>query len=164
MKRTMALPAIVGVVILIMAAFVFAEEPAWFDMEKCEFCRHLTKDPNLMENMTWKHYEISNGLLVVTTVKPEYKESYNKAVAAMQKLGQEMMAGTKTDVVTCGHCQYYGKMMEAGAKFESVKTDWGDIDLITTDNPETLTMIRQYAKNNDEAMAAMEAEKKKSTQ
>ncbi len=143
-------------VVFIMATFGTAEDKAWFDMVNCDFCKHLATDSLLMENMVWEQYEISNGLLVVTTVKPEFMESYKAAAAEMKKLGEAMMAGTATDVKTCGHCDYYGMMMQSGAIFEKVETAMGDIELITSDDEKVLKMIKTYADNNDKAMAAFE--------
>ncbi len=146
-------------VIFIMATFGTAEDKAWFDFVNCDFCKHFTTDSLLTKNMVWEQYEISNGLLVVTTVKPEFMESYRAATAEMKKLGEAMMAGTVTDVKTCGHCDYYGIMMQSGAKFENVETVMGDIDLITTGDEKVLKMIKTYADNNDKAMAAFEEKK-----
>jgi len=147
--------------VLLVAMTVMAGEKPWFDMENCDFCKHLMTDPHLMENMTWEQYELSNGLMVVTTVKPEYVESFEKAMKEMEKLGTEMAEGKRTDVKMCGHCEYYGMLMASGAKFENFKTGAGYIDIITSDNPEILKKIRTYAANNDKAMAEWKAEEKK---
>ena len=147
--------ALITALLLLCLMAVFAEtvEEPWFDMENCDFCSMMSKE--LVANMTWDQYDVSNGLLILTRVKPEYKQEYLDAMKKMEQLGLDMMAGKKTDVKMCRHCQYYGEMMEAGAKFEHIATDVGDIDLITSDNEEILKMIRTYAKNNDEAMARM---------
>ncbi|RKX19903.1 MAG: hypothetical protein DRP51_06605 [Candidatus Zixiibacteriota bacterium] len=155
MKKIGILLAVL-LVIFIMAAFGIAEDKAWFDMGNCDFCKHLAADSLLMENMVWEQYEISNGLLIVTTVKPEFMESYRLATARMKEIGEAMMAGTVADLKTCGHCDYYGMMMQSGAEFEHIETPTGDIDLITSDNEEIIEMIKTYADNNDKAMAAFE--------
>ena len=74
---------------LLAAVLAMAGEKPWFDMENCDFCKHLMTDPHLMENMNWEQYELSNGLLVVTTVKPEYVESFEMAMKEMKNLGVE---------------------------------------------------------------------------
>lgn len=138
-----------------------ADEKPWFDMKNCAFCKNLLTDPELLKNMSWEHYDISNGVMVITCVTPAFKESYAKAMAAMQKVGEEMQKG-KTDVPMCGHCQAYGALMMAGAKFEYVPAKVGDIVLITSDKPDVLTQIKSYGKRCREEMAKLlEAEKTK---
>ena len=56
----------------------------WFDMENCEFCKGLMEDPQLLGNMTWEHHMISNGMMTVTTVKPEFMASYKTAMEKME--------------------------------------------------------------------------------
>jgi hypothetical protein len=151
---------ILAAVIIIMAAgYAAAQEKPWFDMTNCSLCKELTKDPKLMDNMTWEHYDLSNGLLVLTTVKPEFKESYLKAQEGMNKVAAQM--GQGTPVQMCGHCQAFGMLMMSGVKMESVSTSAGDIVLMTTDKPEILEQIRAYGNRTRTELAKMEAEKKK---
>lgn len=143
------------VVIFIMATFGTAEDKAWFDMANCDFCSAMSKD--MMDNMKHEQHHIDNGLLVMATTKPEYKEELIKAYASMKQLGMDMESG-KVDpatVTTCGHCDYYGMMMQKGAKFEHISTDVAEIDLITSNDEKVLQMIKTYADNNDKAMAEM---------
>jgi len=141
-------------VILIAASIGIAEDKPWFDMGNCDFCSKMS--PELMANMQYEQYRISNGLMVLTIVKPEYKDECLKALAAMEQLGKDIQEGKVTDVKMCGHCEYYGKMMEAGAKMEHISAGPAEIDLITSDDPEVLKMINIYADNNDKAMAEFE--------
>jgi hypothetical protein len=148
--------------ILVALALVFwalpavAQEKPWFDMQNCDFCKFLVKDSNLLKNMLWEHHDLSNGLLVVTAVKPESKAAYEEAMAGMAKMGEEMAKG-KTDVKMCGHCEYFGKLMMSGVKIENIATSVGDITLMTTDNPETLKMICEYGRRNKEELAKLGA-------
>jgi hypothetical protein len=151
MRRTGFLLAVVAVS-LMAAGFAAAQEKPWLDLQNCSFCRHLTTDPKLLENMTWDHYDISNGLMSVTTVKPEFKASYLKAEDDMKKLGEEMAKG-KTDIKMCGMCDYYVKLMAAGAKFEPIVTPNGSILLITSDKPEVLQMIRTFGQRTRDELA-----------
>lgn len=141
------------IVIFIMATFGTAEDKAWFDMENCDFCANMSKD--MMDHMTHEQHRISNGVMVLATFPPEYKEEFGKAMAAMEQLGMDMGTGKVdvTTVKTCGHCDYYGMMMQKGAKLEHVSSDLAEIDLITSDNAEVVKMIMTYADNNDKAMA-----------
>jgi len=155
MKKAFPVLIALGALFLI-TAISNAEEPAWFDMENCAFCKHLIENPDLLDNMTWEQYNISDGIVEVTMVKDEYKEAYHKAIKGIEQTAQEMAAG-KQGLKMCGHCRYYGMMMMAGAKMETVEASVGDITLITSEDPETVKMIQEYAKKNKEEMAKMEA-------
>ena len=143
------------VVILVMATFGTAEDKVWFDMENCDFCGSMSK--NMMDNMTHEQHRLSNGVMVLATVPPEFKEEFAKSMVAMEQLGKDMESGKvdPTTVKTCGHCDYYGMMMQKGASFEHVSSVLAEIDLITSDDPEVKKMIMTYADNNDQAMAEM---------
>ncbi len=169
MKKSGILLAVL-LVIFIMATFGTAEEEkakkmgkAWSDMENCDFCAKLPKD--LMAHMKYEQHRLSNGVMIITTFPPEYKQGFDKASADMAQLGMDMQTGAvdPATVKMCGHCEYYGKMMESGAKFEHVSTSAGEIDLITSDDEKILQMIKTYADNNDKAMVEWQAMKKEKT-
>ena len=137
-------------------------ETAWFDMQGCAFCKNLVKDPALMKNMTWEHYDISNGAVVITTVKPESKKSYVEAKTAMMDIGKKMETGqlTMDKVPMCGHCQAYGKLVMMGAKMESVEGSQTDVTIITSDKPEVVKEIKAFAQKNRDEMTKMEQAEK----
>jgi len=146
-------------VIFMVASLGIAEDKGWFDMANCDFCNKMSKE--LMDNMKYEQHRISNGVLLVTTFKPEFKEEFMQGMKAMEQLGMDMTAGKVTDVKMCGHCEYYGKLIQAGAHFEHISAGPAEIDLITSDNPEIQKMISIYADNNDKAMAEVSAMEKK---
>jgi hypothetical protein len=137
-------------------------ESAWFDMQGCAFCKNLVKDPALMKNMTWEHYDISNGAVVITTVTPEAKKSYIEAKTAMMDIGKKLETGqlTMDKVPMCGHCQAYGKLMMMGAKIESVEGSQADVIIMTSDKPEVVKEIKAFAQKNRDEMAKMEQAEK----
>lgn len=145
---------IIAAIMLVCSAVAFAQEKPWFDMQNCSFCKNLLTDPKLLENMTWDQYDISNGMISVTTVTPEFMESYKKVMDEIEKVSQELSKG-RTDLPMCGSCEYYGKMMFAGVKFETIPTKVGEITLVTSDKPEGIDMIRKYAQRSREEMAKM---------
>ncbi len=147
------------VMILLMTAIALTGDQPWFDMENCAFCRQLTKDPLLLDNMTWELHEISNGVLTVTMVEPEFRASYVEAQKEMKRVGDELAQG-KQDIHMCGHCETYGRLMMSGAKTEHVSTSMGDISLITSDKPELIAMIKQYGKRTMEELAKMDQTQK----
>jgi hypothetical protein len=153
-----------GLILLGAAVFVAADQATppgdvpWFDLENCAFCKFLTKDPQLMHNMKWDTRDLTNGAAVITVVKPEFRKSYMEANKGMEALAKKMETGevNPMEVPMCGSCQHYGKLMEMGAKFESVQSDLADLVLITSDKPEVVTEIKTYAQRNRDEMAKME--------
>ena len=155
MKKTVSLAL---VLVLIAAIGVIAEDmkpemstnPKWFDMENCEFCKNLMENPKLMDNMTWEWHNISNGAMSIATVKPEYKEAYEKAMASMEALANDMQTGKRNpmEVKMCGQCQAYGMLVMGGAKAEYVRTGVADISLITSDDEAMVKKIQEYAEHN----------------
>ncbi len=137
-------------------------ESAWFDMQGCAFCKNLVKDPALMKNMTWEHYDISNGVVTITTVKPEARKSYIEARTAMMEIGKKLETGqlTMDKVPMCGHCQAYGKLMMMGAKMEWVEGSQADVTMMTSDKPEVVKEIKAFAQKNRDEMAKMEQAEK----
>lgn len=158
-------PALIllGLLVFVASTALAQEKPAaeksWFDMANCSFCKNLVKDTMLLKNMTWNHYDISNGVMAVTTVKPEYKAAYLEAMKAMEQVGEDMATG-KIQVQMCGHCENYGKLMMSGSKMEYVPTEVADIVLITSDKPEIVEMIKKFGQRNREELAKWETEKK----
>lgn len=144
---------------LIMALAVVAEEDGpWFDMANCELCKHMMDDPELINHATWEHHNISNGVINITTVDKEYLDSYHAAYKAVEKTAERVMKGE--NVQMCGMCREYGMLMQAGAKVEYVRTERGDVMLMTSDNPEMVTKIQAWAKHNVDEMLKMETMEK----
>ncbi len=150
--------AVAFLALLGLAGIAFTDEPAWFDMDNCSFCQELTREPGLLDNMTWEHHNISNGVITVTTVAPKFEEAYLKSQQAMEKVAAKLAAGEE-GVTMCGHCKSYGELMMAGAKIEHVAASKADILLITSDNPDIVTKIHKYGDRNREEMAKMEKAK-----
>lgn len=137
-------------------------ETAWFDMQGCAFCKNLVKDPALMKNMTWEHHDISNGVVAITTVKPEFRKSYVEARTAMMEVGKKLETGqlAMDKVPMCGHCQAYGKLYMMGAKMESIEGSQADVTIMTSDKPEMVKEIKAFAQKNRDEMAKMEKAEK----
>jgi hypothetical protein len=58
-------------------------------------------------------------------------------------------------VKMCGHCQAYGKLAMAGAHLEAVYGDAAEVSLMTSDDPEVVAMIHEFAQRNIDEMAKM---------
>ncbi len=144
---------------LVAFSFLFSYAPAaddgsWFDMEKCAMCKNLMDDPDLMHNMSWNHYEISNGLVSITKVDPAYLNSYKKARVQMNEIGERMAKGEKFDY--CNMCNSLGGLFQDGAKWESVESDNVFVSIVTSDNPQVVEQIHKWGERTTKEMLAME--------
>jgi hypothetical protein len=154
MMRSFKFQLIIAVAVIALAAIAVAgEKKPWIDMENCDFCKCLTKDPDLLDNMTWEYHDIDNGVLSITTVEPESKEAYLQAQKEMEELAMSMSTG-KTQVTMCDHCHNYGKLMMAGARIEMIEAGAGYIMLVTSDDPEVIKMIHEFGQRNREFLAS----------
>ena len=166
MKKVAAITLLLAIWIAAIAIAGEGEkaETSWFDMKDCEFCKHLTEPPDLLDHCTWELHDIDNGVISIGTVEKEYKPLMDKANAAMMELGEAMQSGKRNpmEVKLCGHCQAYGAlMMMPTVKFVSVKGDAADVDVITSDDPAGLAAIRNYAEKTREALADFSMEEMK---
>jgi hypothetical protein len=130
------------------------EESHWFDMENCGFCKHLTEDPDLLPNTIWEHHKISNGLVSVTTVKPEFMGSHMTAMQKMEEVGKKMEAGEP--VTMCNYCKAYGDLMAAGAKIEYVATKTGNVILTTSNDEAVVAKIHEFGQKTIDELAKFE--------
>ena len=151
-------------VVILSALFLVAgaqasDEESWFDMENCAICKPLLEqDPHLMDHMTWKHHNISDGLVSVTVVDPEYLSSYEKAGEKMNSVIERMQAGE--EIYACNMCTELGAIFQAGVNRESIKSDNVRVGIATSDDPATVKRIQAWgARTNKEMMATMEMEK-----
>ncbi len=140
--------------ILLFSMSFAADDGQWFDMEKCAMCKSLMEDPELMNNMTWKHHNISNGIVSVTKVDPAYLKSYLKSRVQMNEIGERIAKGEKFEF--CNMCSSLGGLYQAGAKWEAVDSDNVMIGITTSDNPEIVEKIQAWAERTTKEMMAME--------
>ena len=85
--------ALAIVVFVLVFSPAMAQDKPWFDVKNCDFCKQFGKDPELLKNMIWEYHDISNGLMIITAVKPELKASYLAAQEGMEKVAQDMAQG-----------------------------------------------------------------------
>jgi hypothetical protein len=135
--------------------------PQWFDLENCAFCKQLSAHEGLMDHVTWEYHDVANGMMNITTVHPDYKEAYLKAQHDMQVISSDLAAGKRTmaDTPMCGHCLAYGMLMMSGVKMEYVDGKTAGVLLMTSDNPETVKKIKEFAERNRTELATMQAAK-----
>jgi len=146
--------------VLTVSAFmvVTAGQSSWMDMENCEMCKSLTEEESaLLENMTWEHHDISDGLVSVSTVAPAYMEHFRRASKRAEEVQAKLREGK--DVKLCTMCIEYGSMLMTGkVKVEHVNTSSGYVDLTTSDDPEMIKKIQKWGERTRVEMAKIEKE------
>ena len=138
-----------AVIFIITAVAVNAGDVAWFDLTNCAMCKSMSETEGLLDHMTWEQYDISNGVVGITSVTDDFKEAYKSCNAAMEAAGEKLMAGEKLPL--CGSCMAFTALMAKGAKVENVETMHGHVSIITGGNDELVAEIKAWsAKNNEE--------------
>jgi hypothetical protein len=153
------------IAILLMALVVVAaDEHPWFDMEKCSMCSHISSVPGLMEHLSWEQGKISNGMISVAHVDPEFADQYKDVGVKMNATGEKLMAGE--EMYLCGSCMEMGTFFMGGAKMENVELDNGDVMILTSDNPELVARMHAHVDKNKAEMQKMMStmQEKKATQ
>ena len=144
--------------IFILAGGAIGGDKPWFDMG-CDLCKVFLEEPKLMETMGWEQYEISNGIVQISTVEasllPAYRTAHGKMMAGLDRLEKG------DSLYLCGYCTTFGKLTEAGAKIEYIETKTGDVLILTGDKPELIADIKAMAQRTEEEMKKMEAMEKK---
>ena len=159
MQRRIGIVVLSAVLIAGFAAFATAEEGAWMDMAGCDMCKHLGANPEMLNNMTWNHYDIKDGIMSVCTVTDEYAGAYAEACTMMDATSMKMMAGE--EIALCNMCTELSGMMMAGAGMEKVDTDFGNVNLATSDDEAMVARLHAWAEKTRTEMAKMDSPKEK---
>jgi hypothetical protein len=141
LRFTMTLAVLLLTASLLPAAAVAGDGP-WFDLEKCDMCKHMSGEKGLMEHMEWENHLTKDGMMSVTVVAHGYEEAFGRAMANMEAAGGKMMAGEK--MYLCGFCQSYGSLMMAGANFENFESAAGHINLVSSRDPAVIAKIHTH--------------------
>jgi len=153
MKTKQILIAAALAILLCISISVMAEEGPWFDMANCGFCKHLLEQPDFLDHTTWEHYNITNGLVTVSTVDREYLDAYHKVSQAMKETSEKMQKGEAVHM--CGMCTAMGALLQKGVTMDYVETERGNITVMTSDNPELVKEIQAWGQRNKDEMAEM---------
>ena len=156
-----ALLVLLPVAILALVALALqAEETAapatkFLDPANCYFCQPLTQTEGLMDNLTFENFKIKNGVVAVTTYKPEWKDKYKAASAEMQRRWQTYDPAKPQPM--CGLCAAWSKMPMDKLTMESVEFNGGDLGLTTSADSALVAQMHEIA---DKTNAAMDELKK----
>jgi len=141
--------------LILIAAAVIADEDSWFDTERCIYCRELAAVPGLLTHMDHELYDLKKGAISITTVAPEYLDSYREAVDKMMVVGKEIAEGKHKNAYVCGHCRFFGLMIMQGVDIERIMTKSGEIMVMTSDDSTKIELIHEYAEKSRQAVAEM---------
>ena len=159
MKTAMKIIIAALMVMVLTAPGVKAGDKPWFDMEKCGMCKILMKYDGLMEHMTWEHHNISNGVVSVTTVAPEYLPAFRKASQQMNEASMKLQKGEKMEL--CEMCTAMGSICVKAPTMDFVETSTGDVWVITSDKPEVVADLHKWTDRTNKEMAMMMASENK---
>jgi hypothetical protein len=157
MQRKLVFIMLTAMLTLGLMGGVAAEENAWMDMPNCDMCKNLTANPEMLQHITWSHYDVKGGIMSVCTVEDAYAAAYGEASMAMGATAAKMMAGEAVNL--CNMCTDYSGMMAEGAAMELVNTDFGNIRLTTSEDEVMVTRLHAWAETTRSEMAKMEAPK-----
>ena len=132
---------LIAITVVFLFSLSTADEKPWLDMEHCSFCKILYEYEGLMDNLTWEHYEISNGFVTIPTVNDDYKEAFDEVGVRMQEVNDKIMQGE--EVPLCGMCTAMGQLFRQGVAFEQVRTKTGDFSIMTSDDPEVVEELKK---------------------
>jgi len=156
MLSNMRVLVLFGVLMVFVFSIALAGDEPWFDMVNCEMCKPLGDNPELLMNMSWEIFELSNGILLLSTVDKAYEEPYKKINVAMQKVVDRIMAGE--EVQLCNSCQAMNMIYMKQPKHENFVTQHGDVTVMTSDNPELVAEMHAWAKRTNAELAKYEME------
>jgi hypothetical protein len=106
-----------------------------------------------MANVKWESYNISNGIMSVTTVAKDFGDKYTKAHDAMMVNWGRAEAGEKLKM--CGMCEAYTAAWDESISMENIATETGYVGLTTSTNPETVVKLQAIVERTNKEMAAM---------
>lgn len=141
-----------------LAGAPLKSDSGWFDFENCAFCKNLAAEDGLLEHSTWENHPISNGMMNIITVEPEYAAAMQRAGEHMAALGQKIQAGevNPMGLKMCQHCQTFGMMMMGGqVKMEEVRGDAAVVTLMTSDDPGVVKRLQEMAERDTKEMALL---------
>jgi hypothetical protein len=118
-------------------------------------CKNLLP---IIDHVQWENHVLSNGMMSVTIVEPEYADKWAGVHKEMEAVSQKLMAGEQMPM--CNFCKSMGGIMMTGAaNWQNVESNiaGAEIMLVTSDKPEVAEMIKNHAKRTIEEFDKMMA-------
>jgi hypothetical protein len=151
--------AVLAVLVMVAGPGTAGEDKPWFDMANCDMCKNMAAHPEMMAKVSWKGYPLNNGLMMVTTVTDDARETFMSMCKDMEATSEKLMAGEEMSL--CGSCDAYAGLLGKGVTNEMVATDFGSVRLSMSDDQEVVSALHAWAEHNDEEMAKMATMMKK---
>lgn len=152
-----------GVVLLTIGSLALADphrqgeaSDKWFDMEHCAWCQPMAADMGMLMDIQWECHLIDQGAMLTTVVPEEHQEQWQQVCEQMKAMEEKLTAGEEMPLCNC--CKSHLKLLQAGAKIQEVKTGFGSVTLITSDDAEVVSKIHKHIKRTQrehEKMMAM---------
>lgn len=131
------------------------DQLAWFDAERCAICEPMAKADNLMQSLEWETHDIDNGMVMVTMVDKPMLEKYQQVCAKMHEKAAKVAAGEVRGAKCCGFCNAFGEVLGSGAKMQQVNTGFGQITIVTADDPAVVEKIHAMSAKTQAEMKKM---------
>jgi hypothetical protein len=157
MKTKVILVACVAALLLVSGSMFAQDEKPWIDMEKCAFCKQLSAQEGLIENMHREYHNIDDGIIQITNVDPEYHDMFEKAQHNIEKVAADMQSGGEMPYM-CGHCEAYGAFMMASVKPECVESEDSHVCVMIGDTPEMVEKLHKFADKSNAEIAKLMGE------
>ncbi len=141
----------------VAVASVGAGDEPWIDMSSCEMCKPLTAHKGLMDNMTTERHNIENGVVTVCTVREPYMKAYKKAITKMEAVGARLEKGE--EVHLCKMCSSLNSIFTQGLKFQMIPTEHGSVTLMTSNDPDVVDEVQQWATRTTKELRTLAREK-----
>lgn len=135
----MCRPSLSLLVLFVSAVYVGAEEKPWLDLQGCSVCKHMGAHMDLMQEVTWETHKISNGMLSASVIPKKHEAKMLEIHEEMKRMMSKLEKGEPMEL--CGFCTAHHELMQAGAKTEDIKTDFGMIGMLTSDDPAVVKRI-----------------------
>jgi len=131
-------------------------------MAKCEICKLITEQPELMAACDYSLADWSQGLIISVNVKkPElmkqlraFEEREKKACKKFEKMSGKDMAKS-----LCPFCVEYFSFIKKGTKEERVQTPAGTITILTAKDPALIKELHAWSSKFRKSMGAPEPKK-----
>ena len=152
MKR---LSTFVAAVALLMTTAVadHHKEAQWLDLQNCEICQCMGEHMHVMQEVSWETHKINHGMLSASVIPDKHRKLMDDLHTKMEAKGKELEAGKEMKL--CGYCSSYGKLKQAGATEQQIKTDFGMIGMLTSNDPEVVAKIHAHADRTIKEFAIM---------
>lgn len=125
----------------------------WLDMEKCQVCAPMMAEKGLFEHVHFTEHPIATGLLMVSSVDPEYEAAFRRSHEKMQGVIQRYMGGEAMTV--CGHCASIKGFALAGAKVDELTVADRYITAVSATDPGLIAQIHAHAQRTAAEMQKM---------